>query len=59
MKQKIPRTQQKNRVYKFDCQDCEICYMGETGQKIEKSTYQHQNDIKNGKETNAIFMHLH
>jgi len=58
MKQKIPRTQQKNRVYKFDCKDCKSWYIGETGQKIEKRTYQHQNDIKNGKETNAIFMHL-
>ena len=58
MKQKIPRTQQKNHLYKFDCKDCKSWYIGETGQKIEKRTYQHQNDIKNGKETNAIFMHL-
>ena len=59
MKQKIPRIEQKNRVYKYDCKDCESCYIGETGQKIEKRTYQHQNDIKNGKATNAVFMHLH
>ena len=58
MKQKIPRTQQKNCVYKFDCKDCKSWYIGETWQKIEKRTYQHQNDIKNGKETNAIFIHL-
>jgi len=25
---------------------------------MEKRTYQHQNDVKNGRETNAIFMHL-
>ena len=25
---------------------------------MEKRTYQHKNDVKNGKETNAIFMHL-
>ena len=45
MKQKIPRTQQKNRVYKFDCKDCKSWYIGETGQKIEHTN---QNDIKNG-----------
>ena len=59
MKQKFPRTQQRNRVYKVDCKDCKSCYIGDTRQKIEKGTYQHQNDIKNGKETNAICMHLH
>ena len=48
----------KNRVYKFDCRECKSWYIGETGQRMEKRTYQHQNDVKNGKETNAIFMHL-
>ena len=36
MKQKIPRTQQMNCVYKLDCKDCESCYIGETGQKNRK-----------------------
>ena len=50
--------QKKNRVYRFDCRECKSWYIGETGQKMEKRTYQHQNDVKNGRETNAIFMHL-
>ena len=57
-KQKVPKMQQKNRVYRFDCRECKSWYIGETGQKMEKRTYQHQNDVKNGRETNAIFMHL-
>ena len=32
MKQKIPRTQQKNCGYKFNFKHCESCYIGETGQ---------------------------
>ena len=32
LKQKIPRMQQKNRVYKFDCADCKKWYIGEMGQ---------------------------
>ena len=50
--------QQKNRVYKFDCADCKKWYIGETGQKMESRKYQHQNDVKNGKKTNAFFVHL-
>ena len=57
-KQKVPKMQQKNRVCRFDCRECKSWYIGETGQKMEKRTYQHQNDVKNGRETNAIFMHL-
>jgi len=58
MKQKIPKEQQKNKIYKFNCKDCKSWYIGETGQKMENRTYQHKNDVRNGKETNAIFMHL-
>jgi hypothetical protein len=29
LKQKIPRMQQKNRVYKFDCADCKKWYIGD------------------------------
>ena len=50
--------QGKKRVYRFDCREYKSWYISETGQKMEKRTYQHQNDVKNGKETNAIFMHL-
>ena len=61
-KQTVPKMQQQNHVYKFDCRECKSWHIGETGQKMEKRTYhgQHQNlnDVKNGRETNAIFMHL-
>ena len=49
---------QKNKIYKFNCKDCKSWYIGEIGQKVENRTYQHKNDVRNGKETNAIFMHL-
>ena len=46
MRQKIPKEQQKNKVYKFNCKDCKSWYIGETGQKMENRTYQHKNDIR-------------
>ena len=48
----------QNGVYKFNCSECKSCYFGETGQRMEKRTYQHKNDVKNSKEINAILKHL-
>ena len=48
----------QNGVYKFNCSECKSWYFGETGQRMEKRTYQHKNDVKNSKEINAILMHL-
>ena len=48
----------QNGVYKFNCSECKSWYFGETGQRMEKRTYQHKNDVKNSKEINAILKHL-
>ena len=48
----------QNCVYKFNCSGYNSWYIGETGQRMEKRTYQHKNDVKNSKEINTILMHL-
>ena len=48
----------KYKVYKLNCKDCKSWFIAETGQKMDKRTYQHKNVLRNGKKTKAIFMHL-
>jgi hypothetical protein len=48
----------KDVVYQFECRDCKMKYIGETGQRLESRREQHQRDIQNGIQTNAFFQHL-
>ena len=46
---KTPTLQQHGIIYQFNCNDCNGCYIGQTGQKLESRLKQHHNDHKSKK----------
>ena len=58
LKDKVPKYEKCNVVYKIDCKDCEKCYVGMTKQKLKHRINQHKNDIKkNYEEKTALSAH--
>ena len=45
-------------VYEIPCKDCDQIYVGESARDLDKRIKEHRNDIKNGNENNAVFVHL-
>ena len=48
----------KNVIYAVECETCGVQYVGETGQQYCAQRRQHQEDVKNKKNTNGISEHL-
>jgi predicted GIY-YIG superfamily endonuclease len=57
---KPPKTKldRKGVIYGIKCQDCELYYVGETGQHLRDRINQHQRDTRNKKTTNAMYVHF-
>ena len=46
IKDKIPHNYNSNLVYKINCKDSDLGYIGQTNQYLHKRVYQHKNDCK-------------
>lgn len=57
MKDKRPNKDKKNVVYKIDCSECDIAYIGETGRDTKTRIKEHQKYIEKKNETSAIYQH--
>ena len=49
LKDKIPKLEKSNVIYKLECQNCPHVYIGQTGQKLGKRLNQHRNDCQPSK----------
>ena len=48
----------KDLIYKIPCQDCKLCYIGETAQWYDEREKQHKRCVRNQDENNALFRHI-
>ena len=44
-------------IYEIPCHVCDKKYIGETGRTLGKRLLEHKRDVRNGKESNACFIH--
>jgi hypothetical protein len=58
IKMSMPKHEQKDVIYAFNCQSCGEKYIGETSQTITERRAQHMRDVKKGVSTNGFFNHL-
>ena len=45
-------------IYKIPCQDCKLCYIGETAQWYGERGKQHMRCVRNQDDNNALFRHI-
>lgn len=45
-------------IYRIPCKDCEKCYVGQTAKEISLRRQQHRYDVRIGKTSNALFVHI-
>ena len=57
LKDETPKMDTCNVVYCIQCNDCEGCYIGMTGQRLKSRLGQHIRDIKNKRSTTALCAH--
>ena len=46
-------------VYVVKCGECDDCYVGETGRCFKTRLREHKDDVRLGRERNAIYNHVH
>ena len=56
-KDKTPTIDLSNVIYCIECNDCEECYVGMTGQRLKSRLSQHRRDVENKKNTTALCSH--
>ena len=44
-------------VYQIPCGNCDLSYFGETGRGLHTRTYEHRNDLKSHRTSNALVVH--
>ena len=44
-------------VYQIPCGNCNLSYFGETGRGLHTRTYEHRNDLKSHRTSNALVVH--
>ena len=47
IKDKIPKKHEHNLVYKVDCPDCDVSYIGESGRRLKERVMDHAGRDKN------------
>ncbi|KAL3283398.1 hypothetical protein HHI36_006544 [Cryptolaemus montrouzieri] len=55
-----PRVKHENKthcIYKFNCQDCGACYIGNTEQYLHERIYQHDYYVRSNKKSTALAKH--
>ena len=52
------RMEKKGVIYRIQCSDCEMCYVGETGKKLRERIKQHKDDVRLERDRNAIYKHI-
>ena len=52
------RMEKKGVIYRIQCSDCEMCYVGETGKKLRERIKQHKDDDRLERDRNAIYKHI-
>jgi len=50
--------EKKGVIYRIQCSDCEMCYVGETGKRLKERIKQHKADIRLERDRNAIYKHI-
>ena len=45
-------------VYKINCKDCNLCYVGETGRDLNTRVREHKDSVRLGRTNNACFKHV-
>ena len=48
----------KDLIYKIPCQDCKLCYIGETAQWYDEREKQRKRCVRNQDDNNALFRHI-
>lgn len=56
-KDKDPIMNRCGAIYKINCIDCDACYVGQSGRKLEKRVKEHINDLKNNNWKSALVQH--
>ena len=57
-KEEKGRMEKKGVIYRIQCSDCEMCYVGETGKKLRERIKQHKDDVRLERDRNAIYKHI-
>ena len=52
------RMEKKGVIYRIQCSDCEMCYVGETEKKLRERIKQHKDDVRLERDRNAIYKHI-
>jgi hypothetical protein len=50
--------EKKGVIYRIQCKDCDMCYVGETGKKLKERVKQHKDDVRLERDRNAIYKHI-
>ena len=56
-KDPIPDQQKQGVIYSIRCDDCDLEYVGQTGQSLKDRKYQHEHSLKNFDGMSALFEH--
>ena len=58
MKDKIPENDKNSVVYKIECNDCNSCYIGETGRQLHTRITEHKSYVRNFNARSQIVEHV-
>ncbi|KYN29541.1 hypothetical protein ALC57_01006, partial [Trachymyrmex cornetzi] len=53
-KDQLKTNEQKGVVYKINCKECDVSYVGQTKRKMGTRIFEHQQDIKNKKHCSSV-----
>ena len=56
-KDKVKEIDKCNVVYKVDCTECNVVYIGETGRNLSTRMVEHERDVRIGKENSQVYHH--
>ena len=56
-KDKVKEIDKCNVVYKLDCNECNVVYIGETGRNLSTRMVEHERDVRIGKENSQVYHH--
>ena len=57
LKNKRKNQEQSDVVYKLNCNDCNACYVGETGRQLKERRAEHQRDVEKRSALSNIYQH--
>jgi hypothetical protein len=57
LKDRREQQEQADVVYKLECKDCDVCYVGETGRQLKERRAEHQKDVEKKSALSNVYQH--